>query len=107
MGTVVGAIAGGRVPVGNAAGDSVTSWLNPLSIVIGFLFVSTSAYLAAVFLVNESRRARVPDLERYFAARAFAAADRRRGARGRRPDRDARARPRTSTTVSPGTHCRS
>ena len=74
MGTVVGAIVGGRVPVGNAAGDSVTSWLNPLSIVIGFLFVSTSAYLAAVFLVNESRRAGVPDLERYFAARAFAAA---------------------------------
>ena len=74
MGTVVGAIAGGRVPVGNAAGDSVTSWLNPLSIVIGFLFVSTSAYLAAMFLVNESRRNRVPDLERYFAARALAAA---------------------------------
>jgi cytochrome d ubiquinol oxidase subunit II len=74
MGTVVGAIAGGRVPVGNAAGDSVTSWLNPLSIVIGFLFVSTSAYLAAVFLVNESRRNGVPDLERYFAARAIAAA---------------------------------
>ena len=74
MGTVVGAIVGGRVPVGNAAGDSVTSWLNPLSIVIGFLFVSTSAYLAAVFLVNESRRSHVPDLERYFAARAFTAA---------------------------------
>jgi cytochrome d ubiquinol oxidase subunit II len=74
LGTVVGAIAGGRVPVGNAAGDSVTSWLNPLSIVIGFLFVSTSAYLAAVFLVNESRRHEVPDLERYFAARAIAAA---------------------------------
>ena len=33
MGTVVGAIAGGRVPVGNAAGDPVTSWLNPLSLV--------------------------------------------------------------------------
>ena len=32
MGTVVGAIAGGRVPVGNAAGDAVTSWCNPLSI---------------------------------------------------------------------------
>src|SRR5215213_10116363 len=41
MGTVVGAIAAGRVPVGNAAGDSVTSWLNPLSIAIGALFVAT------------------------------------------------------------------
>jgi cytochrome d ubiquinol oxidase subunit II len=74
MGTVIGAIVGGRVPVGNATGDSVTSWLNPLSIVIGLIFVATSAYLAAVFLVNESHRFRVPDLEQYFAVRAFAAA---------------------------------
>jgi cytochrome bd ubiquinol oxidase subunit II len=74
MGTVVGAIVAGRVPVGNASGDNLSSWLNPLSIVIGLLFVSTSAYLASVFLVNESRRAHVTDLERYFAARAVAAA---------------------------------
>ena len=74
MGAVVGAIAGGRVPVGNAAGDPVTSWLNPLSIVIGALFVATSAYLAAVFLVSDARRADAPDLERYFADRAFVAA---------------------------------
>ena len=57
MGTVVGAIAGGRVPVGNAAGDPVTSWLNPLSLLTGALFVATSAYLAAVFLVSDARRA--------------------------------------------------
>ena len=31
MGTVVGAVASGRVPVGNAEGDPVTSWLNPVS----------------------------------------------------------------------------
>ena len=74
MGTVVGAIAGGRVPVGNATGDAVTSWLNPLSIVIGALFVATSAYLAAVFLVSDSRRAGAPDLERYFTTRALIAA---------------------------------
>jgi cytochrome d ubiquinol oxidase subunit II len=74
MGTVVGAVAGGRVPVGNATGDAVTSWLNPLSIVIGALFVATSAYLAAVFLVSDARRANAPDLERYFADRAFVAA---------------------------------
>ena len=42
MGTVVGAIASGRVPVGNAAGDPVTSWLNPLSLLIGALFVATA-----------------------------------------------------------------
>jgi cytochrome bd ubiquinol oxidase subunit II len=74
MGTVVGAVAAGNVPVGNAAGDPVTSWLNPLSLLIGALFVATSAYLAAVFLVSDARRAGLPDLERYFAARALATA---------------------------------
>ena len=74
MGTVVGAIAGGRVPVGNATGDLVTSWLNPLSLVIGALFVATGAYLSAVFLVSDARRAGAPDLERYFSNRALASA---------------------------------
>ncbi len=74
MGTVVGAIAGGRVPVGNAAGDAITSWLNPLSLVIGSLFVATGGYLAAVFLVSDARRAGAADLERYFTRRALASA---------------------------------
>ena len=74
MGTVVGAVAGGRVPVGNAVGNDVSSWLNPLSLVIGALFVATSAYLAAVFLVSDARRAGAPDLERYFGNRALIAA---------------------------------
>jgi cytochrome d ubiquinol oxidase subunit II len=74
MGTVVGAVAAGKVPVGNAAGDPVSSWLNPLSILIGALFVATSAYLAAVFLVSDARRAGAPDLERAFVTRALAAA---------------------------------
>ena len=74
MGTVVGAIASGRVPVGNAAGDAVTSWLNGVSILTGALFVATSAYLAAVFLVSDARRAGDEDLEEYFATRALAAA---------------------------------
>ncbi len=74
MGTVVGAVASGRVPVGNAAGDPVTSWLNPVSLLVGVLFVATSAYLAAVFLISDARRAGAPDLERYFTARALAAA---------------------------------
>jgi cytochrome d ubiquinol oxidase subunit II len=74
MGTVVGAIAAGRVPTGNATGDQVTSWLNPLSLVIGALFVATSAYLAAVFLISDARRAGAADLERYFASRALVSA---------------------------------
>ncbi len=74
MGTVVGAVASGRVPVGNAAGDAVTSWLNPVSLVLGVLFVATGAYLAAVFLVSDARRFGDPDLVGYFAVRARAAA---------------------------------
>jgi cytochrome bd ubiquinol oxidase subunit II len=74
LGTVVGAIAGGRVPTGNAAGDPVTSWVNTLSLVTGTLFVATGAYLAAVFLVSDARRARAADLERYFVNRALLAA---------------------------------
>jgi cytochrome bd ubiquinol oxidase subunit II len=74
LGTLVGAIAGGRVPVGNATGDLWTSWLNPLSLVIGALFVATGAYLASVFLVSDARRAGAPDLERYFTDRALVAA---------------------------------
>jgi cytochrome d ubiquinol oxidase subunit II len=74
MGTVVGAIASGHVPVGNAAGDAVTSWLNLVSMLTGALFVATGAYLSAVFLVSDARRANDPDLERYFATRALIAA---------------------------------
>jgi cytochrome d ubiquinol oxidase subunit II len=74
MGTVIGAIASGRVPVGNAAGDPVTSWLNGLSLLVGALFVATSAYVSAVFLVSDARRAEAPDLERYFTLRALGAA---------------------------------
>jgi cytochrome bd ubiquinol oxidase subunit II len=74
MGTVVGAIAGGRVPVGNAAGNDVTSWLNALSFATGALFVSTGAYLSSVFLISDARRAGAPDLERYFRNRALIAA---------------------------------
>ena len=73
MGTVVGAVASERVPVGNAAGDSLTSWLNPVSLLTGALFVATGVYLAAVFLVSDSRRAGDPELERDFTRRAIGA----------------------------------
>jgi cytochrome d ubiquinol oxidase subunit II len=74
MGTVAGAVASGRVPIGNAEGDPLTSWLNPVSLVIGALFVAAGAYLAAVFLVSDARRLGDPDLERYFRTRALWAA---------------------------------
>jgi cytochrome d ubiquinol oxidase subunit II len=74
MGTVVGAIASGRVPVGNAEGDAVTSWLNGVSLLTGALFVATGVYLSAVFLISDARRAGDADLERYFSTRALIAA---------------------------------
>jgi cytochrome d ubiquinol oxidase subunit II len=74
MGTVVGAVASGRVPLGNAQGDAVTSWLNGVSLLTGALFVATSSYLAAVFLITDSRHAGDADLERYFTVRALGAA---------------------------------
>lgn len=73
MGTVVGAIASGNVPAaGN--GDAFSSWLQPLPLLTGAMFVATGAYLAAVFLVGDARRAGEPDLEHYFLRRALAAA---------------------------------
>ena len=74
MGTVAGAVASGRVPIGNAKGDPVTSWVNPVSLLIGVLFVAAGAYLAAVFLASDARRFGDPDLERYFASRGLGAA---------------------------------
>ena len=74
LGAAIGGIASGRVPVGNQAGDTITSWLNPTGILIGVLAVLTGAYLAAVFLADDSVRAGQPDLARAFRARALGAA---------------------------------
>jgi cytochrome d ubiquinol oxidase subunit II len=73
LGTVVGGIASERVPVGNAAGDLLTSWLNPTSILVGALAVATGAYLAAVYLAADAHRLGERTLERDFRARALAA----------------------------------
>ncbi len=74
LGATAGAIASGRVPVGNAAGGLIGSWLNPTGMLVGALAVATCAYLAAVFLVADARRREQVDLERYFLRRATAAA---------------------------------
>jgi cytochrome d ubiquinol oxidase subunit II len=73
LGTAVGAVAAGRVPA-HGSGDRLTSWLNPTSAVVGALFVFSGAYLAAVFLVSDARRAGDQEMVRYFRARALAAA---------------------------------
>ncbi len=73
LGTVVGAIASGRVPVGNAQGDPIASWVNPTSTLIGVLLVATSSYLAAVYLAADARRLGEPALVRDFRLRALGA----------------------------------
>jgi cytochrome bd ubiquinol oxidase subunit II len=73
LGAALGGIASGRVEVGNAAGDPVTSWLNPTSILIGVIAVLSGAYLAAVYMAGDSLRAEQPDLVRAFRARAVGA----------------------------------
>ena len=72
MGTVVGAVAAGNVPAeGN--GDAFSSWIAPLPLLTGVLFVATGAYLAAIFLVADSHHAGDEEMEGYFASRALAA----------------------------------
>jgi cytochrome bd ubiquinol oxidase subunit II len=73
LGIAVGAIASGRVPVGNARGDLVTSWLNPTSLAVGVLAVATGTYLAAVYLAGDGARAGRPDLAAAFRRRALGA----------------------------------
>jgi cytochrome bd ubiquinol oxidase subunit II len=73
LGAMVGGIATGRVPVGNAAGDRFSSWLNATSILVGVLAVATSAYLAAVYLAADAARRDERGLERAFRARALGA----------------------------------
>ncbi len=73
LGTVVGGVASSRVPPGIAAGDVVTSWLNPTSILGGVLAVLVCAYLA-VFLCLDARRQGHDDLADQFRTRALGTA---------------------------------
>jgi cytochrome d ubiquinol oxidase subunit II len=72
LGAVIGGIASGRVPVGNARGDLVTSWLNETSIFIGVLAVAMAAYLAAVYLAADAVRVGRTDIADAFRTRALA-----------------------------------
>ncbi len=73
MGTVAGAIASGNVP-GDGNGAPFSSWLEPLPLLTGAMFVASGAYLAAIFLIGDARRVGDVEMQRYFARRALAAA---------------------------------
>lgn len=71
LGAAIGGIASGRVPVGNAAGDALTSWWNPTSVLTGVLAVVTGAYLAAVWAGADAARQGESDLAEAFRRRAL------------------------------------
>lgn len=73
LGTVGGSLASGRVPPGIAEGDPITSWINPTSLTSGVLAVSTTAYLAAVYLTHDARREGDPALAETFRRKALTA----------------------------------
>jgi cytochrome bd ubiquinol oxidase subunit II len=71
LGTVLGAIASGRVPAAGS-GDPIGSWLNPTSVAVGLLAVAAGAYIAGAFLTADARRA-APTLVDTFRRRTFGA----------------------------------
>jgi cytochrome d ubiquinol oxidase subunit II len=71
LGAAIGGIATDRVPVGNAAGDLFSSWLNATSIFVGVLAVAMSAYLAAVYLAADAHHDGLDGLEQDFRVRAL------------------------------------
>jgi cytochrome d ubiquinol oxidase subunit II len=73
FGACLGAVASGRVPVGNATGEPISSWLSPTGVLIGALAVISGAYLAAVYMAGDSVRTGLPDLARAFRTRALIA----------------------------------
>ena len=46
-------MASGRVPIGNAKGDPVTSWVNPVSLLLGETVDARETYLALRGVVHE------------------------------------------------------
>jgi cytochrome d ubiquinol oxidase subunit II len=71
LGAAIGGIASGRVPVGNAAGNLITSWVNPTSLIVGAIAVAAAAHLAAVYLAADAARSGHAELVGAFRARAL------------------------------------
>lgn len=72
LGTVAGAVASDRVPPGLATGNLITSWLNPTSVLGGFLAVLACAHVAAVYLCADAARGGHQELAAAFRRRALA-----------------------------------
>lgn len=73
LGTVIGAIASGGVPAeGN--GDPIASWTGVLPLLMGGMFVSGGAYMAAVFLIHDAASTGERENARQFGRWALGAA---------------------------------
>ena len=71
FGCVAGGIASGRVAA-DAPNGTLSTWINPTSLLGGVLAVVTCAFLAATFLVRGAAERDDPGLVRYFSRRAVA-----------------------------------
>jgi cytochrome bd ubiquinol oxidase subunit II len=73
LGIIVGAIASGRLarPSGSFVETFLMPWLAPFPLIVGFLTTALVAYLAAVYLLVESRDPRLTELFRRRAIGAW------------------------------------
>ncbi len=71
LGTIIGGIAGGHVPPGNAAGNAVSAWWNATGVMVGVMAVVTGAYLAAIFTMADAERRNELDLRTAFRIRGL------------------------------------
>src|SRR5262249_5281270 len=58
----------------DGAGAPFSSWIQPLPLLIGAMFVASGGYLAPGFLLRDAPRAGEAEMERYFRLRASIAA---------------------------------
>ena len=70
LGTAVGAVTTGRIPV-PSPGISTAAWTTPTALVTGALFVAACAFIGAVYLVGDASRRGHDDLVAYFGHRAI------------------------------------
>jgi cytochrome bd ubiquinol oxidase subunit II len=70
LGTAVGAVTTGRIPV-PSPGISTAAWTTPTALVTGGLFVAACAFIGAVYLVGDASRRGHDDLVPYFGHRAI------------------------------------
>jgi cytochrome d ubiquinol oxidase subunit II len=72
LGTVIGAVATGRVR-SPATGNDFGAWTNPTALVTGVLFVAACAYIGAVYMVGDAQHRGETDMVRYFSRRSLIA----------------------------------